>query len=366
MNRGRGSALLAAVLSFALAAPGAADEPETTLLLIGDAGAPSASGEPVLRALAREVAAAPGKTIVVFLGDNVYPHGVPAATDPAFREAERRLGDEVRAATSGGARAVFVPGNHDWLLGQEGGVAAVLREGDLVKALGKGRAELLPAAGGPGPAVVDVGTTLRLVLVDTQWWFHSHGKGPGSAAAAVDALADAIEGAGVRRVVVASHHFLRSGGPHGTKPGLLDHLFPLRQLATWAWIPLPVIGSSYPAWRSARGSDQEASSAPYEAMSADLRAAFRRARPLVHAAGHDHSLQVIRGDAASGEASWQVVSGAGYAGGETPVGKVAGALFARPGPGFIRIDFMASGRVELRVVAVWGERAAPAFTLRLD
>jgi hypothetical protein len=242
----------------------------------------------------------------------------------------------------------------------------VLREGELVEALGKGRAELLPAAGGPGPAVLDVGSTLRLVVVDTQWWLHPHAKGAGSAPAAVAALADALAGAGERRVVVASHHFLRSGGPHGTRPGILDHLFPLRQLAPWAWLPLPVLGSAYPTWRNARESPQEAWSAAYGAMSEDLLSAFRRARPLVHAAGHDHSLQVIRGDAASGEASWQVVSGGGYSGGETPTGRLPDSLFARPGPGFVRIDFMASGRVELRVVAVWGARAAPAFTLRLD
>lgn len=339
------------------------------LLLVGDAGAPSASGEPVLQALAREASLAPDRTVVVFLGDNVYPSGVPAASDPSYREASRRLGELVRAATTGpaaGARAVFVPGNHDWAVGAAGGLGAVLREGELVAALGGGRAMLVPAAGGPGPVVVDVGTALRLVLLDTQWWLHPHGKGPGTAAEAVAALGDALAGAGGRRVVVASHHFLRSGGPHGTKPGVLDHLFPLRQLAPWAWLPLPVIGSAYPAWRSARSSPQEAGSPAYEAMCGDLLAAFRRARPLVHAAGHDHSLQVIRGDASLGEASWQVVSGGGYSGGETPVSRLPGTLFARPGPGFVRIDLDASGRAGLKVVGVSGSRSSTVFDLRLD
>ncbi len=346
-------------------APAPSLDPDVTLLLVGDGGEPRAGGEPVLAALAREAAAAPARSVVVFLGDNVYPKGIPPEGDPGYTEALRRLGDQVRAATAGGARAIFVPGNHDWELGGPGGLAAVGREEVLVASLGAGRARLLPTAGGPGPAVVDLGTTVRLVALDTQWWLHPAERGEGSAAGASAALGEALAGAAGRRTVVVSHHPLRSGGPHGTLPGLLDHLFPLRHVATWAWLPLPGIGSAYPVWRASWGSPQDMPSPAYRALRADLLSAFRRARPLVHAAGHDHSLQLLRGDAAAGEAEWEVVSGTGWAGGENPVRRLPETLFARSVPGFVRVDAFAGGRVEVRVLVVSKAKCREAFLLRL-
>lgn len=48
------------------------------ILLIGDAGAPHPNGEPVLETLGRWASEIPSRTLLIFLGDNVYEHGVPA------------------------------------------------------------------------------------------------------------------------------------------------------------------------------------------------------------------------------------------------------------------------------------------------
>ena len=52
-----------------------------TVLLLGDAGEPAADGEPVLLAAAREIGDAGARTTVVFMGDNIYPGGMPDVTD---------------------------------------------------------------------------------------------------------------------------------------------------------------------------------------------------------------------------------------------------------------------------------------------
>ena len=53
-------------------------EIETTVFFIGDAGEPDPRIYPrALDSLKRQAAEAPGRTVVVFLGDNVYPNGVP-------------------------------------------------------------------------------------------------------------------------------------------------------------------------------------------------------------------------------------------------------------------------------------------------
>src|SRR5688572_28654122 len=65
---------------------------ETSLFLIGDAGEPDPReiGAP-LDSLTVQVAAAPQRSIVVFLGDNVYPEGIPEEGRAELADARRRL-----------------------------------------------------------------------------------------------------------------------------------------------------------------------------------------------------------------------------------------------------------------------------------
>src|SRR6187402_3149025 len=68
------------------------DEIETTLFLIGDAGEPDPRNNAfVLDSLRRQAAEAPGRAVVVFLGDNVYPNGTPVDSSLTWPDARRRL-----------------------------------------------------------------------------------------------------------------------------------------------------------------------------------------------------------------------------------------------------------------------------------
>src|SRR2546423_14953021 len=83
---------------------------DVTLFFIGDAGAPAAppDSEPVLRALRAAVGTAP-RPVVVFLGDNVYPRGLPDSADGSRREAERRPRAPLAVLLASGAPGVVVP-----------------------------------------------------------------------------------------------------------------------------------------------------------------------------------------------------------------------------------------------------------------
>ena len=88
---------------------------ETRLYLIGDAGAPAPGRPRPARRWPAQIAADPARSVVVFLGDNIYPAG--PARPRALPGAGRRSGASTRRSTScasAGARGVFVPGNHDW------------------------------------------------------------------------------------------------------------------------------------------------------------------------------------------------------------------------------------------------------------
>lgn len=336
----------------------APDEVALSLYLIGDAGAPSPRGEPVLEALDRELRSRRSQRVVVFLGDNAYPRGLPAPGQPDRREAERRLGDQVKAITAAGAEGFFVLGNHDWAeYGKEGWEAARRQEA-FVDSVGQGTVVVRPGSGCPGPAVVDLGTRIRLLLLDTQWWLHSGPKprDPDSGCATdsepevVDSLRAAVTSASGRLVVVVAHHPLVSGGVHGGHFGWKDHVFPLRNIEPWLWLPLPLIGSLYPALRQSGISRQDMSSKTYQRMIKAFRRAFSDAPPALYAAGHEHNLQVI----ARRVVPLELVSGGGYYGHSGRAVALKGTLFARKASGFARLDVPESGHARLAILQVDG------------
>jgi hypothetical protein len=203
---------------------------------------------------------------------------------------------------------------------------------------------------------VDIGRRLRLVFLDTQWWLHHGPKptDPGSQCPAdsepevVDSLRGALRGAAGRLVVVAAHHPLASGGEHGGHFGWEDHLFPLRSLAPWLWLPLPWLGSLYPAARREGISNQDIPSRAYQHLIAAFRRAFTDARPSLYAAGHEHNLQVI----GAGPAGLELVSGGGIYGHSGRAVRIRGTRFARRASGFARLDVPVAGRARLAILEV--------------
>ncbi len=330
-----------------------------SLYLIGDAGKPDSAGEPVLMALRRDLASRRSERVVVFLGDNAYPRGLPGPGRPGRRAAERHLAAQVEVVTSTGSRGYMVPGNHDWAKHGVDGWEAIKRQEAFVDSAGGGNVLLQPGGGCPGPSVVDIGARLRLVLLDTQWWLHPGPKprdpdsncGADSESEIVDSLQAALMGAAGRLVVLTEHHPLRSGGAHGGHFDWKDHIFPLRAIKPWLWIPLPWIGSLYPTVRQQGISSQDIPSRAYQRLIAALRRALAAAPPSLYAAGHEHNLQVLSG----GPARLELVSGTGFYGHSGMAAPIRGTLFARRASGFARLDVPKAGRARLAVLEVDAE-----------
>lgn len=323
------------------------------VVLIGDAGAPHAGDEPVLLALRAALAGVGDRATTVFLGDNVYPKGLPAPDARDRPEMERRLRAQVDAALAGGGRAIFIPGNHDWVKGGNDGWAAVRRAAAFIAAAGDGRAEQVPADGCPGPARRDLPGDVRLLALDSQWWLHDGPKpGPGDGCAvpahpdsALAALDRTLGEEGDALRLVVAHHPLASHGVHGGHFTLADHLFPLRELDEALWIPLPLIGSAYPIIRGGGISPQDLPNGRNQAWVQSVRAVLARHAPVLWANGHEHNLQVLT-DTLVGTL---LVSGSGIAGHHGPVGGAPDLRFGANASGFMVLDRLDDGRLRLGV-----------------
>ena len=327
---------LLVLLAAACRGPIYIDEPksaeiETTLFLIGDAGEPDPRdiGVP-LESLTVQAAAAPQQSIILFLGDNVYPDGIPEEGQAEWADARRRLEAQVNAVPAG-ARGIFLPGNHDWASELAYGLYAVRRQEHLIAALARGRdIRMLPGNGCPGPVTLDVGR-LRLIALDTQWWLHdfivrdSATRCMATMGGVTAELRAQVRAPGDNRVVVvAGHHPLMTGGEHGGYCGLTG---PFRRFV---------------------GRSQDVMSGKNRRMRDSLERAFAGAAPLVYAAGHDHSLQVLGGG--SSPVDYLLVSGAGSAAKGSCAVTLRESLYTSPHrSGFMRLDIFREGGVLLRV-----------------
>lgn len=295
-------------------------EIESTVFLIGDAGEQDPRRPSlVLDSLFSQASVAPERSIVVFLGDNVYPDGIPEEGRAEYADARRRLAAQVNAVPRG-ARGILVPGNHDWAGEEAFGLYSIRLQERMVNSLAKGNnVRLLPGNGCPGPVVVDAGR-LRLVALDTQWWLHDFivrdslsncintiGEVTNAIRQDVEQVADG------RVVVVAGHHPLMTGGQHGGYCGLSGFFRRLSSLSQ------DILGGQNRTMRDS------------------LASAFKNKKPLVYASGHDHNLQLLRGP----EAQYLLVSGAG-----SP-DKTECAVYLRESfytsqhrAGFMRLDIM--------------------------
>ncbi|NOR16010.1 MAG: hypothetical protein GQ544_09910 [Candidatus Aminicenantes bacterium] len=323
------------------------DQISFRVLLIGDAGAPR-EDEPTFLKITQWASRHPEKTMIIFLGDNIYPDSMPETEDPWRIEAERRLKAQTDVIKKSGAQGFFIAGNHDWKRGLEG----MLRQEKFIHYQLGSKGTYLPPAGCPGPEYIDL-PDIRIIAVDSHYWLHPDEErlekcSQHELTDAEDSLKAMLQSAGDRHVIMVSHHSLDSYGTHGGFFDWKDHLFPLRHIKSWMWLPLPIVGSLYPLlrWNVAKH-PQELNSPEYKNMIRQFKEAFQIKKPLLYVGGHDHSLQVFEGEDMVG---YILVSGAGIDSKLSTVGHRDSTLFAHLHAGFMSVDFKKDGSVWLYVV----------------
>ncbi len=321
-----------------------------SVYLLGDAGG-SHLGKtaPTLVALKRHLDEAGELASVLFLGDNIYPEGLPKKSSPGRQAAEWALRVQLDAVKDHSGEVIFIPGNHDWRLGLDG----LRRQENYVEDYLDRKNVFLPEKGCAGPVVVELTDELIVCIIDSEWWLQDWDKEPRINADCPVTTRDELirEYVSVlnkyqdQDIIVAFHHPLVTYGSHGGYFSLKDHLFPLTNSVKGLYLPLPVLGSIYPVLRSAAGVKQDNAYKPFQDFAHQIMSRSNSKENLVFVAGHEHNLQLI-------EKANQVhvVSGSGSK--STPLYKGKNLVFGSTSLGFAVLDSYADGSLQVRFFEV--------------
>ena len=336
---------------MAMRAVAQVDSISQRIFLIGDAGELVGTTHPVMDWLKKNVDWNDEKNVAVYLGDNIYPLGLPMEGEPAYPEAKKILDYQVDIVKGKKSKAFFVLGNHDWKNGKIGGWQQAMNQVNYINSLEQKNIVAQPTDGCPGPVAVDLSEKVVLVLMDSQWFLHIHDKpGPSSncSTKSIDEFAtelrEIVASHPNQLLILAMHHPIFSHGVHGGDYRWKEHLFPLTALHPSLWIPLPIIGSIYPIARGVFGNLQDVNHPLYRNMADAIDEVLKLHPNPLSVAGHDHSLQMIIHDSLP-----YIVSGSGSNLSRVKQKNRQGKLvFSDLNYGFSLVEVRKSGNVEAK------------------
>jgi len=235
-----------------------------------------------------------------------------------------------------------IPGDIDWANSGESGNKRVKALHDYIAAKASKDIMLISNGNCPGPTILDIATHVRVVAFNSQWWIHPFDKPIDTDTDCkvlvkdelLEEITDAIEDAGNRNVLVASHHPVFSGGIYGGYSTPKMHLFPNESK-----VPLPLFGSVYTAYLQNVGTPKYMSFPAYDQLSTQLQRHFIFRRGLIFAAAHDFNLQLIRHNN-----NYQLVSGSIVH--KEPMRRTSGTIYRKNAYGFMSLEYFPDGQVQ--------------------
>lgn len=283
------------------------------IFLIGDTGNINRhQPDPVMETMKAHFEEGHNST-VLFLGDNVYPRGLPPENHLLRADAENALNMHFEALRNYQGNVVFISGNHDWNKGRKDGYDYILRQEKYLEKL-FAQPVMFPASGCPGPTEVHINDQVMLILINTQWWlqpgFRPIGKTCGCDVSSeqefFEKLISILNGNKDKQVIIAGHAPVYSYAIHGGRYKLRHHLFPFTIYHKKAYVPLPFLGSLLPMYRKYFGAKEDIAHPRYRYLRKRLIEIFKQHKGLIYVAGHEHNLQhILRDD------NHYVISGAG-------------------------------------------------------
>lgn len=322
-----------------------------TVYLIGDAGlSPENAMNPPLKSFQSALNKADKNSTAIFLGDNIYPAGLPDKKDStrAFRTAKSHLDAQLKTLDNFEGRPLFIPGNHDWY---NEGLKGLERQEDYIKENLKQKDPFLPENGCPID-VVKVSDKLAIIVIDTEWYLTNWDKHPTmndkcgikSRAKFWEEVEGAIKKNRDKTTLIAMHHPMFSYGPHGGQFSFKQQFYP-----SHSKVPLPFLGSLINVLRKTSGaSPADISNKRYTEFQNRMVTLAQYSQKVIFASGHEHTLQYIKEHNTP-----QIVSGSGAKKGVSRL--LNGSQFSTGHRGYAVLEIYEDGSSQVRFYGLSSE-----------
>ena len=198
-----------------------------SVFLLGDSRS-TYTNDTLLAVLDSKLSEAGENSAVIFLGDNVYPNGLPDSTDKSWDIAEKSLRAQLDILKDYDGQIIYIPGNHDWAQGRKEGLEYVKNQRKFTENYLDQSKIFLPKKGRPGPTEVHLTDDIVVILIDSYWWFHENDK---SYSGIIDEgdffvqIEDAISRNRDKKIIFAAYNPLYSVGNYGGHFNAADNFF---------------------------------------------------------------------------------------------------------------------------------------------
>ncbi|MDR2236642.1 MAG: metallophosphoesterase [Chryseobacterium sp.] len=266
-------------------------ENDFKVFLIGDAGnADEIQAQQTLNFLKGKLDSADSNAMLIFLGDNIYPNGMPKETDKDYALAKQKLENQLAITKNFKGKTLVIPGNHDWYNGLDG----LKAQEDFVKSYFNDKKAFLPKNSCPIDDV-NLSKDIKLIVIDTEWVLANWDLYPGvnknctikTREDFFTEFKDLVTKNQDKRIIVALHHPIISSGTHAGFNSAKSHLFPLKSK-----VPVPGIASLINILRSSSGaSPEDINNQHYADLANRLKSIVQDKENIIFVSGHDHNLQ---------------------------------------------------------------------------
>ena len=312
-----------------------------TFYLVGDAGYQKEldNKSNVLIELKKILVSESENTSILFLGDNVYPNGLPKKKDPSYALSAANLQAQIDVSNNFKGRTLFIPGNHDWY--SEDGLQGLKRQEKFIEEQ-LDKSSFLPNNGCPIDKI-NISDDIVLIVIDTQWYLEDWNEHPTinddceikTRTKFFDEFESLIKKNRDKTTLIALHHPMFSNGPHGGQYSAKQHLR-----------PLPLIGSLKNLIRKTGGvSTQDIQNKNYKKLRNRIVTISQESKKVIFVSGHEHSLQFIRQDNLP-----QIISGASTKVSATKITR--NGIFSYGGLGYAKLEVFTDGSSKVSFYSV--------------